>query len=304
MFGDVDVSIIIVNYNTNDLVIQCINSVLLHTKNIEYEIIVVDNNSPDRKIERLNEIFPNVKLILNNSNSGFGAANNLGARFACGKYIFLLNSDTLLIDNSIKILYEFIRQNSESVGACGGNLCDENLKPGTSFSRYMPSILLDIDSLFFNSISKIINKGDIFYSRAESPFKILGNISGADLMLSKKIFDELGGFDESFFMYYEETDLLFRLRKKGYQTYIVPKSKIIHLEGASEEFKPVKWDWSYESKQKYYRKNKSNFELKLSDVIFKIIIIQRLLIFKLFHDNEKYNYWLSLKKWSKTKKNT
>lgn len=297
----VDVSIIIVNYNTNDLVIQCINSVLLHTKHVEFEIIVVDNNSPDRKIENLNEIFPEVKLILNDSNSGFGAANNIGARFALGKYIFLLNSDTLLVDNSIKTLYDFIAQNSDYVGACGGNLCDENLKPATSFTRFMPSLLLDLDSLFFNSISKVFYDGDIFSSTAKLPFKISGNISGADLMLSKGLFDELGGFDESFFMYYEETDLLFRLREKGYQTYIVPESKIIHLEGASEAFKPVKWDWSYQSKKKYYIKNKSNFEFMLSYVIFKITIIQRLFIFKLIRDEEKYNYWLSLYKWSKSK---
>lgn len=295
-----DVSIIIVNYNTYDLVLQCIESVVKNTSKIFYEIIVVDNNSPNREIEQLNKIHPQVKLILNNKNSGFGIANNIGSKIAKGGVLFLLNSDTIVIDNSIYELYKFIIKNP-NVGACGGNLYDENLKPAASFTRFMPSLFLDVDSLFFNTISRIIYKGDIFYSKSKLPFKILGNISGADLMISKIIFDELGGFDEEYFMYYEETDLLFRLRKKGYQTYIVPSSKIIHLEGASETFKPNKWDWSLDSKRKYYIKNKSSFEFFLSCILFKIMVIQRVFIFKIINNKEKLDYWVNLFKWFKLK---
>ncbi|EIB7121673.1 MULTISPECIES: glycosyltransferase family 2 protein [Acinetobacter] len=295
-----DVSIIIVNYNTYNLVLQCIESVIKNTKKISYEIIVVDNNSPNREIEKLNEIYPNVKLVLNTKNSGFGIANNIGNKYANGKFLFLLNSDTIVLDNSIYTLYKFMVENP-CVGACGGNLCDIDLKPATSFTRFMPSILSDIDSLLFNGISRILYNKDSFYSTETSPFKISGNISGADLMLSKAVFDELGGFDENFFMYYEETDLLFRLRNKGYQTYIVPTSKIIHLEGASETFKPIKLDWTHQSKKKYYIKNKTRFEFMLSNIIFKLMVMQRLFIFKIINNEGKYSYWLSLYKWLRSK---
>ena len=291
-----DVSIIIVNYNTYDLVLQCIESVVKNTSKILYEIIVVDNNSPNREVEQLNEIYPQVKLILNNENSGFGIANNLGNMVAKGKYIFLLNSDTIVLDNSIYYLYDFMKKNLD-VGACGGNLCDAELNPATSFTRSMPSIFSDIDYFFYNIFSKLKFGKNLYYCYETLPIRIYGNISGADLMIQKTVFDELRGFDENYFMYYEETDLIFRMREKGYKTYIVPQSKIVHLEGASESLKEIKLNWTYESKEKYFLKNQSKFELRLSNIIFYITVIQRMLIFKLLGKKEKFKYWFSFYKW-------
>ncbi|ANC37247.1 rhamnosyl transferase [Acinetobacter baumannii] len=295
-----DVSIIIVNYNTYNLVLQCIESVIKNTKKISYEIIVVDNNSPNREIEKLNEIYPNVKLVLNTKNSGFGIANNIGNKYANGKFLFLLNSDTIVLDNSIYTLYKFMVENP-CVGACGGNLCDINLKPATSFTRFMPSFLSDIDYLFLNMFSKIIYRNNLYYCYSETPIKINGNISGADLMIVKQVFDELGGFDENFFMYYEETDLLFRLRKRKYQTFIVPESKIIHLEGASETIKETRLNWTYESKEKYYLKNKSKLSLTISNMIFYLTVLQRLVLFKVLRNKGKYDYWMSFYNWLHSK---
>ena len=295
-----DVSIIIVNYNTYDLVLQCIESVIKNTKKINYEIIVVDNNSPNREIEKLNEVYPYVKLILNTNNSGFGIANNIGSKAANGKFLFLLNSDTIVLDNSIYNLYKFMIENP-CVGACGGNLCDINLKPATSFTRFMPSFLSDIDYLFLNMFSKIIYRNNLYYCYSETPIKINGNISGADLMIVKQVFDELGGFDENFFMYYEETDLLFRLRKRKYQTFIVPESKIIHLEGASETIKETRLNWTYESKEKYYLKNKSKLSLTISNMIFYLTVLQRLILFKVLRNKGKYDYWMSFYNWLHSK---
>ena len=295
-----DVSIIIVNYNTYGLVLQCIESVIKNTSCILYEIIVVDNNSPNREIEDLNKVFPQVKLILNNDNSGFGIANNIGNRVANGKFILLLNSDTIVLDNSIYELYKFMSENPH-VGACGGNLYDEKFKPATSFTRFMPSILSDIDYFFYNIYSKFLYGKDLNYCYGESPILIRGNISGADLMISKHVFDELGGFDENFFMYYEETDLLFRIRAINYKTYIVPSSKIIHLEGASEALKSIKLGWTYESKEKYFIKNNSKISLKISNFIFYLTVLQRVLIFKILGKKDKVAYWLSFYQWLKQK---
>lgn len=293
-----DVSIIIVNYNTYDLVLQCIESVIKNTKEISYEIIVVDNNSPNREIEKLNEVYPQVKLILNDNNSGFGVANNIGSKAANGKFLFLLNSDTIAIDNSICNLYKFIDEN-KNVGACGGNLCDANLKPASSFTRIMPSILADVDYFFNNIYSKVLYGKNLNYCYEKFPILIKGNISGADLMIPKKLFDELGGFDENFFMYYEETDLLFRIRLKGYETYIVPSSKIIHLEGASESVKSIKLDWTYESKEKYYLKHKTKKSFKISNFILYLTILQRLFVFRVLGNSEKERYWKGFYDWFK-----
>lgn len=296
----IELSIIIVNYNTYNLVCQCIDSIYKYTDKILFEIIVVDNNSPNREIEKLNELYPQVNLILNNINSGFGIANNIGNKVANGKFILLLNSDTIVLDNSIYELYKFMSENPH-VGACGGNLYDEKFKPATSFTRFMPSILSDIDYFFYNIYSKFLYGKDLNYCYGESPILIRGNISGADLMISKHVFDELGGFDESFFMYYEETDLLFRIRAINYKTYIVPSSKIIHLEGASEALKSIKLDWTYESKEKYFIKNKSKISLKISNFIFYLTVLQRLLIFKILRKDEKVEYWKSFYHWFKSK---
>lgn len=296
----IELSIIIVNYNTYNLVCQCIDSIYKYTDKILFEIVVVDNNSPNREIEKLNEIYPQVKLILNDNNSGFGVANNIGSKAANGKYLFLLNSDTIVIDNSIYNLYKFIEEN-KNVGACGGNLCDTNLKPASSFTRIMPSILADVDYFFNNIYSKFLYGKNLNYCYEKFPILIKGNISGADLMIPKKLFDELGGFDENFFMYYEETDLLFRIRLKGYETYIVPSCRIIHLEGASESLKSIKLDWTYESKEKYFIKNKSRISLKISDFIFYLTVLQRLLFFKVLGKDEKVKYWISIYQWLKSK---
>ena len=124
-----NVSIIIVNYNTSNLLKDCLCSIIEKTQFIEYEIIVVDNNSGDDSVAMVEQQFTNVKLIKNNINLGFGKANNIGYTYAKGKYLFLLNTDTLLINNAIKILFDFMEDpKHSSVGSCGGNLYTNNLK--------------------------------------------------------------------------------------------------------------------------------------------------------------------------------
>ena len=109
------VSIIIINYNTKLLTLDCLKSIYQHTKDIDFEVIVVDNASSDGSAEAIRESFPIVKVIEPNENLGFGRANNLGAKYAKGEYLFLLNSDTLLIENSIKKLYDFYIENEEKL---------------------------------------------------------------------------------------------------------------------------------------------------------------------------------------------
>lgn len=226
-----DVSVIIVNYNTKNLCVNCIKSIIEKTKDVEYEIIVVDNNSKDDSVEAIKSNFPNIKLIINKENSGFGMANNKGFEIAKGKYLFCLNPDTLLVNNSIKILYDFM-ENNPDCGASGGNLYDKDMNKAFSFGYGddIKSLLLrkTILKYFYRKEYKKIKN---FAKNADkNKLQEVNHITGADLMLRKSVIDKVGGFSPKFFLYFEETELEVRIRRAGYKIFFVPESKIMHLE--------------------------------------------------------------------------
>lgn len=222
-----DVSIIFVNYKTKDLTVNAINSVNENTFGIEYEIFVVDNNSNDGSIEEIEHKFPNIKIIKNSVNAGFGTANNLAIKQANGKYIFCLNTDTLLINNAIKEMFDFMELN-KNVGACGGNLYDTDMKPTMSYANF-PSLWNSL------SITWILRKFFPILRNHEEvkTIKKVDFITGADIFLRKSVIDEIGLFDEQFFMFYEEVDLCKRIKNAKHQIKVIPSAKIIHLEGKS-----------------------------------------------------------------------
>lgn len=238
-----DVSIIIVNYHSAQMVIECVESIYKRTSGITYEIIVVDNNSGDNSATHLKNVLGDkITLVLADENLGFGKANNLGAEYAKGEYLFLLNPDTLLVNNAIKILHDFMKSN-HNTGVVGGNLFSPDMQA-------VPSYCLQFDDLnterkksswrgiFMNKIVQIatakhrkqIFAGEFNYSGDE---KKVAYIFGADMMIPKKLFDNLGGFDPDFFMYSEEQELSWRVTAKGYNIVNIPQAQIIHLEGAT-----------------------------------------------------------------------
>lgn len=265
-----DVSIIIINYNTFNLIVDCIVSIYSKTSGVSYEIIVVDNNSPNRDIEGLTLIFPKIRLILNSTNAGFGAGNNLGSKSALGKYLLFLNSDTLLLNNAINEFYLYMDKHPE-VGICGGNLYQKNGRPGVSFERRLPGIIRDVDNLFFMLFSKAQFGNNLIHNFEDHALNINGYVSGADLCIPKDFFFELGGFDEDFFMYYEETELTHRVLKNKREVHVIPQSKIIHLEGGSQEgVSALKLGWMKESKALYFEKTNTR-GLWWSDILNQLI---------------------------------
>jgi GT2 family glycosyltransferase len=224
-----DVSIIIVNYNTCDLIVTCIDSIKKQTHGIEYEIIVVDNNSTDNSVTTIKEKHKDVIVIPLDKNYGFGVANNIGAKKSNAEYIFLLNSDTLLINNAISILIDFMKYSGfQNIGACGGNLYKLDNSPNFSYSTFFPSLTNIF--LYRLGISNFI-KQDNFNDT--NTIKEVSIIIGANLLIQNKLFNKIGGFDNAFFMYIEDGDLQYRLYKMGYKMYSVPNAKICHLQGAS-----------------------------------------------------------------------
>lgn len=231
------VSIIIVNYNTKDLLYQCINSIYKKTESIDYEIIVSDNGSTDGSIEMLKTTFPNVRVIENDANLGFGKANNIGIQVAKGKYLLLLNSDTYLLDDSIKVFYDFMENDSNANVACvGGDLLDEEGEKQPSYGNF-PSVFDSISQLGFYKFYKPYYKNKVavgVINESES-IKEVDYICGADMFLRKSLMDKVGYFDENFFLYYEETEMSFRINKSGYKSVLLPEVKIVHLEGGTQK---------------------------------------------------------------------
>lgn len=227
---NIAVSIIIVNYNTCQLTTACIQSVLEKTASIPFEIIVVDNASSDGSVITLCKKFPAIRVIPSANNLGFGKANNLGASYARGKFLLLLNSDTLLVNDAILILFNYLSSPENiNVGICGGNLYTKEMAPNHSYATFYPSLFNVI--VYRSQLSTIFRKSDVFNNTGS--IKEVAIIIGADLFIRKSLFDEMGGFDPFFFMYVEDGELSYRVKKAGYQIVSVPEAKIIHYQGKS-----------------------------------------------------------------------
>lgn len=264
--SEIDVSVIIVNYNTKQLLRDCINSIYTHTKELIIEIIVSDNGSVDGSISMLKELFPDVILLENNANLGFGKANNVAKRQARGKYIFYLNSDTVLRNNAIKYFFDYWEANKDkNIGALGANLLDSDnqyMHSFADFPSYKKMIFEPIKFFFTANIKSFLS---IFFKNKVNKIKIhhdynkyegnVGYITGADLFLLN---DEFSFFDERFFMYYEECDLELKLAKQGKDRVIIDGPLINHLENGSDK---TKKGYSFSSifneisRIKYYKKN-------------------------------------------------
>ena len=262
-----DVSIILINYHTLELLIESIRSISEKSTELRYEIIVIDNCSNDNSIERLQSLFGNsIVLIESPENLGFGKGNNLGAKQASGKYLFFLNPDTYLLNNAVKILADYLDYHPKT-GAVGGNLYFPDQSPAPSFCKTFDHPEREARNATWRSIlkRKVKDKKDApSGARRPQSFNDTGNplsvsyVFGADMMVRRDLFEELGGFDPDFFMYAEEEELSWRIKKAGYDIVSVPDAKIVHLEGASTEsdgrFNEAQFRMRMNGKLLYYKK--------------------------------------------------
>lgn len=257
------ISYILVNYRTAHLVKQCIASIRLHTS-LPYEVIVVDNASGD-DCQSVVDNEPNCIYIQNSANVGFGTANNVGAKKAKGSYLFFLNSDTYLLSDATAAFYQFMeRAENANIGCCGGCLVNDAMGKQVSHGNF-PSVAEVFSQLGFYRLY------ETYYRRRLSSSslcdgdneEVVDYISGADMFIRASVFQEIGGFDEHFFLYFEEVELSYRLKKKGYCSAILPKVRIVHLEGGSNPSE-VRWNeakvtYFERSRQLYFRKTEGIF---------------------------------------------
>ena len=273
-----DVSIIIVNYNTRDLLKDCLISIYKHTTEIDFEVIVSDNGSVDGSIEMLKKEFPQVVLIENNANLGFGTANNRGLAVAKGQYIFYLNSDTILLNNAVKMFYDYWETSpeKESIGALGCNLLDQNLIVSDSFGNFpdVNDTIVELVKANYGMLKYLLKKLILRKSfgitriQKQKDFK-LGEVDiviGADLFLKN---DKYARFDENIFLYHEEMDLQYQMMLVDKKRLLIDGPKIIHLEGCSapdtkeipfEEITRFSSRCKNISRIYYFKKNISSFK--------------------------------------------
>jgi hypothetical protein len=222
-------SIIIVNWNVRELLARCLNSISSCLKSREFEVIVVDNASEDGSVEMMKREFPQVKLIENQENVGFGRASNQGIKIAQGKYLFILNPDTLVGPNTLENIIDFMDSNPK-VGIGGCYVYYPDGRPQSSFYKF-PTLLSYFSRML--SIFRIlpINRltQKFFWEYKDNNISgTVDRVLGGAMVLRKETVEQIGVFDEAYFMYAEELDLCYRARQKGWEVSTIPDTEIIH----------------------------------------------------------------------------
>jgi GT2 family glycosyltransferase len=225
----VDLSFILVNWNTKDLILEALRSIMDTVQGYAYEIFLVDNGSKDGSPTAVRTTFPQVKLILNDTNQGFARAVNQALNQAEGRYIVLLNSDARLREGAVQALVAFMEDNPD-VGIAGGQLINADGSLQNSIAPF-PSLATE---LLNRRLLRTLFPGQYPGKEREYPFPIdVDSLVGACIIVSRKAIDDVGNLDEEYFFFMEETDWCLRMREKGWRVSFVPYARILHLQGAS-----------------------------------------------------------------------
>ena len=231
---DIDLSIIIVNWNTKELLKDCLNSIYRKDLEITSELIIIDNNSTDGSSQMVAEEFPMARLIINNSNEGFARANNKALKGAQSRYALLLNSDTIVPDTGIFDKWISFMDRHPEAGASGCKLIKADGAHWVGDAGYKPSIATIFSYAFFLSKIFPVRFHGIFLNYdASAEATEVDWISGAAFLVRRKILDEVGLLDENVFMYAEDVEWGCRIKDKGHKIFYLPWMVIIHLVGAS-----------------------------------------------------------------------
>ena len=263
--NQIDLSVIIVNYNGLKYFKECFDSLYDKLSGISFEIIVIDNNSPDDSCNYIRRNYPDVVLIDSKINYGFGKGNNEAVKRAKGEYLLLINNDTILLDSLVPV-FNFVKENKE-VGAAGIKMLDGN-------KNYLPSVgrfpafdgMLQIKKL--NEMGEEFRTGNFSKETYDVDW-----ITGSLIIMPKKVYDEIGGFDEDYFMYVEDVDFGKKIALKGYRRVFMPQYSYVHFVGFNKSKNPllIKGYKIYLSKHTTgFNKMKLLFALNINATVKKI----------------------------------
>lgn len=274
-------SVIIVNYNVRYFLEQCLYSVLQACKDIDSEVIVVDNNSVDGSVAMVKEKFPSVRLIANEENLGFSKANNQAIRTSSGEYVLLLNPDTLVENDTFRLSLGFMEAH-EDAGGLGVKMIDGKGRFLPESKRGLPTPAVAFYKIF--GLASLFPRSPVFgryHLGFLSPDEVhpVDILSGAYMMIRKSALDKTGLLDESFFMYGEDIDISYRLIKAGYRNYYFPGTRIIHYKGESTKKSSVNYVFTfYWAMVIFAEKHFSNQNARLFSLLIHMAIYLRALL--------------------------
>lgn len=288
-----DVSFIIVNWNTKSLIVQAINSIYKYAKGFTYEIILVDNGSADGSTALVAKKFPKIKLLAQKENLGFAKGNNEGIKIARGEFIFLFNSDAYLIDESLKNLLKRAKEipNLGAIAPLVLNV-DKSIQQSVGFKPDLLRVILwmsFIDDLPFGDFLKPYHVDhDRFYKKEHQ----VDWLTGAALMVPKKVIGKIGMLDKEIFMYGEDVDWCMRIQKAGFDIYFSPVARLIHIgRGSSGKISKNAILGEYKGLIYLYNKHYGNFSLQILKLLLKIGALMRLTVFWIFGRKETAKFY-------------
>lgn len=287
-----DLSIIILSYNTEKLLTECLDSIYKLTKGITFEVIVVDNASSDNSLEQIEKLakkYQTIDLIANNKNLGFAKANNLAIKRAKGRYLLLLNSDTLIKVNMLpEILYWMDGHPKVGIASCALKNADGSLQPT---GGYFPTLFKIFSWMFFLDDLPLIDRlvkpyhplhEESFFYQGKGLFKKVVErdwVTGAFFLVRREVVEKVGFLDENYFMYVEEVDFCFRAKKTGWQVWFLPEWSIIHIGRASSSDNSFPIISEYQGLKVFYKKHMPHWQYNFLRLFLKIGSIFRILLF-------------------------
>jgi len=278
----VDLSIIIVNFNTRHLLADCLESIFKQNLNFKFRVVVVDNGSSDGSAEMVENKFPDVKVVKSDKNLGFSKGNNLGIKAGEAKYYLLLNSDTIVPDKALKALVDFMEGSEFSVGSC------KLLNKDGSFQPNAGDLPFGLPLFFWLSgwddiLPKVKETLPSFHRKFKSFYngeKEVGWVSGSIMIIKDEVYKKIGGLDEKIFMYCEDTDYCIRAKKAGFKVGWTDKAEIVHLGGGSSKNPNlVQWIGEFKGLEYLYKKHLGLLPSLVLSFFIKLFIIVRAVAF-------------------------
>jgi GT2 family glycosyltransferase len=276
-----ELSISIVNFNAKEPLRLCLRSIEDNIKNINYEVIAVDNASRDGSIEMLKNDFSFVKVIVNNENSGATVAKNQSFKEAQGRYILILDSDIEILPGAVEAMVDFLNNNPQA-GIVGPRVMFPNFRPQHSCNKSFPNLWgIFLNRIFFFASlryrfyrSKI---GSVYLNLRYNRIEEFAWLGGMCLLARREILQQLNGMDENFFIYYDDTDLCLRAKKHNWKIYYLPSASVVHhLSQSVGKFSDFLFPKIYESELYFFKKHYGVFKEKICAVLIQLSMLLRI----------------------------
>lgn len=275
-----DLSIVIVNWNAKNYLQDCLNSIIDNSSGLNIEIIVVDNASTDKSVETIKIYFPQTVLIENHDNRGFGAANNQGIKISKAEYVLLLNPDTIVLPDALTNMVKFM-ETERDAGIVGCKILETDGTINTSVRKF-PTLFTEITHLIS---TKKKNSTELSQERFDyNKTCEVDSLSGCCLLIRKESIRNIGYFDEEYFMYADDIDVCYRMKKSNFKVFYFSDAQVVHHGGKSSEQAGFRTSVeSFKSIRKYFKKHHNLAKYLLFNILASAVYFLKVIIYSLFY---------------------